>query len=950
MLRPTLLVGIGTSGLQVLSEVQQSMYETFGVNKLPIFEYVYLETDVSQAHEVTPAGSDLIPVHLRVQSLSQAYKVLNNNPQLSVDWMPPNLPSQLAYNAQGAGGVRPAGRLLLWGEGNFGRVHRAFEEALERIQNPAATAKLRQDFPDLVERAGLSAAHNAVVYVVGTLVGGTASGTFIDIGYMLRRIAGMGETGPLYGIFMLPRDCAGRSMGCANAYGALEELEYFRRADSRYEENWPDGLQANFDGLPPYAIVYLVSPEYGRGDMGHMRLDGCYKVTALRLFCDLLGLTSHRGAVLEDGMNEGFGFYATFGIAAVMHPKYALIEGAGCVQGRALCDRWLAGQHYFTADGERIPINELEILNAAESFVGHQVKRAVETLSTKGAAPGGLRLDIASDVQRIVKNEEGHPVQFLATRLTGGRGGNYYSAVSGNTTAAQDQLIGAIGDYVRQRTEDCESFEYVEVLLRSIRQALAATLEFWTQLGVPDGLSEWNAYVARAVEQVLDRPNRLLGLKPDTLEDRLNNLLNVLMTSQLRRVVLLVKDSLDNGNLATSDQSRTLPTVATVTEAKRQMQAAREALQRREQEIAKDVSDTSVAIQRVWHAGSYEADRSAVIQAYKARYGISSVKDVSQGTATWDFVMAMQEPKRFQQRIKVGYGDRLRGLLPTVDVVGQAMQHVDTTRQYAERALAGLLKLNLRAKQGEHGVPRFVLGSDTGALNALVKRLSASGLHDLRPGADGHVRQLPLLDHAVVFYEEKAQINVPSMLSICSALKTQFETPATDATGQRIMDADAWTQQRLAYGITRREQVNRCRDLITFLLDFAIVWQRAGGRWQSIQARWTDPTIKLGAPPRLQYRDHNSVTRETELSTDLRHIRDLADRSGDREALSLAGLAIVKAHGARGLADLFEAEVIPYLKQLGSEDQVKSRTKLYFGDSSDPNGLIHRLLAEASPA
>jgi hypothetical protein len=339
MLRPTLIVGLGTSGLTVVSEVQKLMYETFGVNRLPIFNYVYIETDLSKSHEQTPAGSDLVPVKIHVESLERACRDLRNNPQLSLDWVPPDLPQHLAYNAQGAGGVRPAGRLLLWGDQvnrNFMTAYDAIAAAWADIRNPAANAAMAANHADIVARAG-GLSPQPVVYVVGTLVGGTCSGCFIDIGYVLRRITGLGEQGAMYAVLFVPGEGLTLHAGYGNTYGALVELDYFRTPGHYYQEVWPNEVRVPPERLPPYSIVYLISSEYGRHAFAGMSFDGCLKVAGLKLFCDLAGLSSHRGATLADGMNEGFGFYATFGISAVLYPKYALMEAMGCEQGKALC-------------------------------------------------------------------------------------------------------------------------------------------------------------------------------------------------------------------------------------------------------------------------------------------------------------------------------------------------------------------------------------------------------------------------------------------------------------------------------------------------------------------------------------------------------------------------------------------------------------------------------------
>jgi hypothetical protein len=942
MLRPTLLIGLGTSGLTIVSEVQKLVYETFGVNRLPIFRYVYLETDTSKSHEKTPAGSDIMPLHITVQSLQQAYRVLSNNPQLSMDWISKDLPSQLTYNAQGAGGVRPAGRLLLWGDGNFGRVYDAISDAWRDIRNPDAGNVLERDFTAITNRAGFD--DRAVVYVVGTLVGGTCSGTFIDLGYVLRSITGMQEAGPLYGMFLVPASNLTISAGYGNTYGAIQELEFFRKPGNFYEEVWPNNVRMGANALPPYAIVYLISSEYGQAGCGAMNLDGCLKMAALRLFCDLVGLSSLRGAVLADGMNEGFGFYATFGISAVMYPKYVLMEAGGCAQGQELCDRWLMSDAYLNATGERVVINRKAVFEEADSFVASQLKHAFGTLGSKGAG-SGLRLDIADDIDQIMRKEEPRPPRFLESRFNSGKPGNYYSAVNDNLSAAQDQMVGAIRDFFYEKIRETENFEYLELLLTEISRSFEETLKYWDQARIPTAANEWNDHVTRCVQRLLEGPGTTVGQKRQVLEDRAENLLGQLMMFLMRRVLATLREGLQRGSVTTVDQSVALPTIERLREERKQMQEAREGLRLRGEAIANEVKDVSVPVCRVWSSGSFESDLKLLRQAYSARYGVPSLADMAQ-EPLWEFLSKVDGGELFV-KIKVGYQGRFREFLPAVNVTEEATKHLDVTRQYADRALAGMMRLELPAESGRHGIPRFVLGADSAALDGLVQRLRAQGLHDFQPGQGGHVRSLPLLDHAVVFYEEKSRIDPLNQLAVRSTLEWHYRNPGTDAMGNRIADPAIWLQQRLAYDIRRRARVAQFRALVDFVLDFAVIWGEAHGEWRPAGVRWSGFPVDVQMPPRFQYKDAGGLTREFRLDTDPRLIRDLAENQAQLDALSRAVTQQVRDLGEERLSRTFDEEIKAYLTARWPE-QLGRKTEAYFGSPGKRNGLIHSLLGNGA--
>ena len=945
MLRPTVTVGLGSSGLNVVSEVQKLMYETFGVNRLPIFRFLYIETDSSKSHEQTPAGSDIIPLTITVEGLQQAYRVLRNNPDLNMDWISEDLPSQLSYNAQGAGGVRPAGRLLLWGDGNFQKVYSAISNAYREIANPASRASLD---PDLVQKAGGVDGRAPVVYVVGTLVGGTCSGSFIDIGYILRRATGMRESAPLYGIFIVPGTGIPLAAGYGNAYGALKEMEFFRDTSTFYEETWPNGVKTPPESLPPYAIIYLISPEYGRAGFSNMGLDGCLRVTGLRLFCDLIGLSAKRGAVLADGMNEGFGFYATYGISAILYPKYSLMEALGCAQRERLCDRWLMSPQYQSNTGESVSINESEILDDCHRFISEQLERVFSILNTKGAAAGGLEADVSEHVARVLSKEEDNPVKFFTRQFTAGREGNYYSAVKANVPAAQDHLITEIRNFVWGKLRETENFAYLQKLIDQFQGALQTTLDYWTKCSVPSTANEWNDWVSRTVpNRVFKNQQTWLGQKPNVLSDRIQNLLASLKMFCLRDALNLLKSSLEQGNLTTSNRAAALPTAERLEEARRSMQQAREQLRNRSTAITQEVSDVSVPIHRVWHSGSFEKDMGYLSEAYGRRYEIPSLSDVT-NDPLWDVITA-RSPRALFAGIKVGYEARVREFLPAVDVVKEAIERIDLTREYADRALGGLLRLNVEPHKGRPGVPRFVLGAQSAPLNNMVTRLREAGLQDFKPGetGQGHVRELPLLEHAVVFYDEHARINPLTMLDVVPTMKDHFERPGVDSSGTRVANERVWRQQRVAYDVESRGLVKHITELMHFVNDFVVMWDKdVSDEWRIKGLRWEDFPVEAGRPLRFSYTESSGVPRDFPLDAEPRHLRQLAQQKPHVQALHDAVRRRVHAEGEDGLVTLWRAEINPYLARRYKPPEVAAKADFYFGTAGERNGLLYRLLRQ----
>jgi hypothetical protein len=113
---PTILIGLGSSGLAVVDYVQKLMYENLGKNSLPIFSYIYVETDESKDVETTPQGSDIREVRIGIPSIDGAINVLSKKKEVKLDWIPnkEKLSAKEASIVVGAGGNRELGRLSLW--------------------------------------------------------------------------------------------------------------------------------------------------------------------------------------------------------------------------------------------------------------------------------------------------------------------------------------------------------------------------------------------------------------------------------------------------------------------------------------------------------------------------------------------------------------------------------------------------------------------------------------------------------------------------------------------------------------------------------------------------------------------------------------------------------------------------------------------------------------------
>jgi hypothetical protein len=248
---PTLFIGLGGTGKDVLMRLRKRLYDKDGPQPRPYLRYLMLDTDKlnwcpancsEQDYEpVRPAPGDMIDCQINEQQFYQVFDLLEKeHDQRFATWLKPSL-RQLGHKtvANGAGTWRQFGRMAFMLQ---------YEVIRERIQNALL------DMFDNLGRLPAGSLQGATiepstleVVIVTSLAGGTGSGMFLDMAYLVRDVinsrsalAGLArkyvtvigvlptvfekvERGRLYKKFQ------------QNAYASLLELEYYGTAHTADE-------------------------------------------------------------------------------------------------------------------------------------------------------------------------------------------------------------------------------------------------------------------------------------------------------------------------------------------------------------------------------------------------------------------------------------------------------------------------------------------------------------------------------------------------------------------------------------------------------------------------------------------------------------------------------------------------------------------------------------------
>ncbi|WP_066315315.1 tubulin-like doman-containing protein [Bacillus sp. FJAT-29814] len=282
---PMLVIGLGGTGIDALLRLKYQVNRRF---KLP-------EDPLSKKKKEKPNNIEFLAFETNEHDRNKNYNgirldpnkefVLLSNPEIGSvlsnrstmepyikEWLSPEL--SITDGISGASGIRQAGRLLMFTKIN--QVVKTIENKINAV----------------LEGSG----KKLYVFLLTGLSGGTGSGCFLDIAYIVRGIMDkkFGSKGAdrvnILGYLFTPDvnlSKKGISYHTAeyiekNGYAALKELDYWMNCDERKErfiQKYGTMLSVNSQ-LPPFNLCHLISGTNLEGKWLENAYDYCMNVTA----------------------------------------------------------------------------------------------------------------------------------------------------------------------------------------------------------------------------------------------------------------------------------------------------------------------------------------------------------------------------------------------------------------------------------------------------------------------------------------------------------------------------------------------------------------------------------------------------------------------------------------------------------------------------------------------
>lgn len=222
-----LFVGLGGKGSKTVASIKTGVYKKIvcpkDKTKPDNFEYLIIDTDSESIEQLVKAGygevglsnapQDLETCQLYDEEAARKLAPANRKliPANIQEWISPTMNAEL--QGAGAGGIRQAGRYLLFGENAFRRLENALTLKLQKLHSQIVNTDKEE----------------LIVYVFAGVGGGTGSGTIVDVPYIIREICNRNNWRvKIYAYIFLPDTYPKEAMGNHlryNSYAALKEID-----------------------------------------------------------------------------------------------------------------------------------------------------------------------------------------------------------------------------------------------------------------------------------------------------------------------------------------------------------------------------------------------------------------------------------------------------------------------------------------------------------------------------------------------------------------------------------------------------------------------------------------------------------------------------------------------------------------------------------------------------
>jgi len=551
-IRPTLILGIGTTGLEILEDLENLWVVTFGEKIPSIFQLVVLETNRTYASPTPLGESQIRVINIGKDNITNAKNIVRGNLRRDPFWLEGvervagrSLEKVRNSTVGGSYHIRALGRQSLWTSWqDFSNTLNTSLGQIKSNTNPGGFIEARKFF----DRYRDNVAGDPVAYVVGSSGGGTGSGIFIDIGHYLS--SQFGSSGNIFGMLLLPIEDRSHldmtqengKVKLANTFATLQELLFYfdqRTCGDTEDKVWPS-THERFH-IIPYDLVYLLGSLQLR-----RQFEDVEKVIAFRLFLGLFGLSDNviNGGLGGTGLDSlGSDRFVTFGLTAFYHPRREIVEASASILGVQLIENLVSS---VGAEGPKTEIRQ---------WLSDALGTWIKGLSGTENRPED---DIKKEVDRLREGKYkkiDDLVAELKPRFLSGTHGRYPGILDGNLPGISSDLKTQFGKKLIDSANQHKSLMWAKESASGISDVIDEILNYWNKIGVPENEASIPEIVERhfdALKDVGSSANPFdfsaarLGKYYEVIYERLTGLLDLIKAYKLRRTLNELKAESEN--------------------------------------------------------------------------------------------------------------------------------------------------------------------------------------------------------------------------------------------------------------------------------------------------------------------------------------------------------------------------------------------------------------------
>ncbi|MFO0824919.1 MAG: tubulin-like doman-containing protein [Gemmataceae bacterium] len=346
VLFPALVLAIGQTGKRAVESLKKLVADRYGhPDKVPNIRYMFIDTDPETAsNSEDPAA--IAPHEAVIARLNRPAHYLQRDSLPPVDvWMPSGTLYKLSRNPAGAEGVRAFGRLALFDH---------YRVIAQRIRQEIESFMIETPVNEASKNTKLGLRTNRPrVYIVAGLGGGTGSGMFLDLAFLMRHeMRSVGYFKPeVNGILFTPpvSRSGAKNFALGNAFASFTELLHFQGKKSVYQTTFDKSegqvvdTEAPFSRLTVLPLPKAITPKSQANAAG---------LAARALFNELLtpigrvadeGRNRYAQAVATTGgLTANAPVYQTFGMFRLSWPRPEMLSVATTRFAQRQLQRWSA--------------------------------------------------------------------------------------------------------------------------------------------------------------------------------------------------------------------------------------------------------------------------------------------------------------------------------------------------------------------------------------------------------------------------------------------------------------------------------------------------------------------------------------------------------------------------------------------------------------------------------